>query len=67
MGRRSVFYSFYFKKDSWRVSQVRNIGVVDASILLSDHDWEEVARGGDKAIQAWIDSQMRFGRGQRRT
>lgn len=25
---RKVFYSFYYKRDNWRVAQVRNMGVV---------------------------------------
>lgn len=26
---RKVFYSFHFAPDSWRASQVRNIGIVE--------------------------------------
>lgn len=55
---RKVFYSFHYKPDHWRVSQVRNMGVVEGQPLLSDHDWEEVEKGGDKAIEKWIDDQM---------
>ena len=29
--KRRVFYSFYYKEDSWRASQVRNIGVVEGN------------------------------------
>jgi hypothetical protein len=35
------------------------MGVVEGSPLLSDNEWEEVERGGDTAIQAWIDEQMK--------
>ncbi|MEI7706637.1 MAG: TIR domain-containing protein [Chlorobium sp.] len=55
---RRVFYSFHYKPDSWRASQVRNIGVVEGNKPASDNDWESVKRGGDKAIQKWIDDQL---------
>lgn len=55
---RKVFYSFHYKADGWRVSQVRNMGVVEGSQLLNDNDWEKVKKGGDKAIQSWIDGQL---------
>jgi hypothetical protein len=55
---RKVFYSFHYDGDRDRVAQVRNMGVVEGSPIASDNDWEQIKRGGDKAIQAWIDSQM---------
>jgi hypothetical protein len=55
---RQVFYSFHYEGDAWRVSQVRNMGVVDENSAVSDNDWETVKRGGDAGIQRWIDSQM---------
>jgi Thoeris protein ThsB, TIR-like domain len=55
---RRVFYSFYFKQDSHRVSQVKNMGVVEGQPLLSSNDWEEVKKGGDKAIEEWIAKEM---------
>ncbi len=58
MGRK-VFYSFHYDDDNWRVSQIRNMGVVDENIALADNDWEEIKKGGDKAIQSWIDSQIK--------
>ena len=56
---RKVFYSFHYKPDHWRVGQVRNMGVVEGQPLLSDHDWEEVEKDGDKAIEKWIDEEMK--------
>lgn len=56
---RKVFYCFHYQADGWRVSQVRNMGVVEGSPLLSDNEWEKVERGGDTAIRAWIDEQMK--------
>ena len=55
---RNVFYSFHYAKDAWRASQVRNMGVVDGNTPIRDNDWEEVKKGGDKAIQKWIDEQL---------
>lgn len=55
---RKVFYSFYYKPDNWRASQVRNIGVIEGNSPVSDNDWEQITRGGDSAIQNWIDGQM---------
>lgn len=55
---RRVFYSFHYKPDNWRVSQVRNIGAIEANKPASDNDWETVTQGGDKAIEKWIADQM---------
>lgn len=55
---RRVFYSFHYIPDNWRASQVRNIGVVDGNQAATDNDWETVKRGGDAAIERWIDGQM---------
>lgn len=55
---RNAFYSFHYVPDNWRASQVRNMGVVESNRPASDNDWETVKKGGDKAIQKWIDDQM---------
>lgn len=55
---RRVFYSFHYVKDNWRASQVRNIGVVEGNEPVKDNDWETVKRGGDKAIEKWINDQL---------
>lgn len=55
---RRVFYSFHYKPDNWRASQVRNIGVVEGNTPVSDNNWEAVKKGGDTAIQKWIDDQL---------
>jgi hypothetical protein len=59
---RRAFYSFHFDADNWRASQVRNIGVIEGNAPASDNDWESVKKGGDAAIQRWIDDQL-AGRG----
>ncbi len=55
---RNVFYSFHYHPDAARAAQVRNMGVVDGNKPAADNDWETVTKGGDKAIQNWIDGQM---------
>lgn len=55
---RQIFYSFHYLPDNWRASQVRNMGVVEGNQPASDNDWETVKRGGDAAIQRWIDGQL---------
>lgn len=56
---RRVFYSFHYKPDNWRASQVRNIGALEGNQPANDNDWEEVTGGGDEAIKKWISDQMR--------
>jgi hypothetical protein len=58
MMARKTFYSFHYVPDNWRVSQIRNIGVVEGNPSASDHDWEAVKKGGDTAIKKWIDGQL---------
>lgn len=55
---RRVFYSFHYVPDNWRASQVRNIGAVEGNQPAKDNDWEAITKGGDKAIEKWIDDQM---------
>jgi hypothetical protein len=55
---RRVFYSFHYKPDNSRAAQLRNMGVVDGNVPVSDNDWETVTKGGDKAIEKWIDNQL---------
>lgn len=56
---KRVFYSFHYKPDNWRVSQVRNIGAVEDNKPSSDNDWETVTDKGDEAISNWIAEQMK--------
>lgn len=56
---RRVFYSFHYQFDNWRVQQVMNMGAIEGQPLLSSQAWEDVAKGGDAAIQKWIDEQMK--------
>lgn len=56
----AVFYSFHYDRDSWRVQQVMNMGVVEGQPLLNSQDWEAVKRRGDQAIENWIEEQMKY-------
>lgn len=55
---RKAFYSFHYKPDNWRASQVRNMGIVEGNNPVSDNDWETVTKGGDAAIEKWIADQL---------
>lgn len=55
---KRVFFSFHYEPDAWRVSQVRNAGVVEGNVPVSDNDWHSVTQKGDAAIQTWIDDQL---------
>jgi hypothetical protein len=55
---RKVFFSFYYAGDGWRASQVRNMGAIEGNAPCSDNDWEQVKKGGDKAIEKWISDQL---------
>ena len=37
-----------------RVSQIRNIGVIEGNCPVSDNEWEEVKKGGESAIKQWM-------------
>lgn len=58
--KRQVFYSFHYKLDCWRSSQVRNIGVVEGNKPAPDNDWEQITNAGDDAIKKWINEQMKY-------
>lgn len=55
---RKCFFSFHYKPDNARASQVRNIGVIEGNQPAPDNDWESVKNGGDDAIRKWIATQM---------
>lgn len=41
--KRQVFFSFHYNRDSWRASQVRNMGKVDGNSTFSDNDGKRFA------------------------
>ena len=58
--KRQVFYSFHYKNDVRRVSQVRNIGALEDNKPVSDNEWEEVKRKGGDNIKKWINDNMNY-------
>jgi len=58
--KRQVFYSFHYTGDCWRASTVRNIGAIEGNKPAPDNDWETITKGGDSAIQKWINEQMKY-------
>lgn len=57
---KSVFYSFHYDNDAWRVQQIINLGALDGQTILNSQDWEAVKRQGDAAIEKWINEQMGY-------
>ncbi|MFA5158593.1 MAG: TIR domain-containing protein [Patescibacteria group bacterium] len=57
--KRQVFYSFHYKPDCWRASQVRNIGAIEGNKPAPDNDWETISRTDD-GIKKWIKDQMQY-------
>ncbi len=55
---RRVFYSFHYKPDNWRASQVRNMGVIEGNRPCTDNEWETITGSGDKAIKKWRAEQL---------
>ncbi len=55
---RKAFFSFHYKPDNWRASQVRNMGVIEGNPPCSDNDWEKITQGGDEKIKKWIAEQL---------
>lgn len=58
--KRQVFYSFHYDNDVFRVQQIRNIGALEDNKPVSANDWETVKKGGNKAIEKWIDDNMKY-------
>lgn len=55
---RRVFTSFHYVPDNWRANQIRNMGKLEGNSIATTNKWEEVTRGGSKAIQEWIDDNI---------
>lgn len=62
MAKIPVFYSFHFDNDVMRVQLVRNIGTIEGNAQTSPNEWEKLKRAGDKAVQNWIDQNMKYKR-----
>lgn len=59
---RRVFFSFYYERDVWRASQIRNSWVTkpdrQAAGFFDKAEWEEVKRKTDPEIKKWINKQL---------
>lgn len=56
----AVYFSFHYKRDSWRVQQVLRMGALEGQPLLSGQAWEQVKRQGRATIEKWIADQMLY-------
>ena len=59
MAKRQIFYTFHFDNDVFRVQQIRNMGALEENKPVSPNEWEEVKRGGEAAIERWIEDNMK--------
>lgn len=57
---KSVFFSFHYARDAWRVQQVANMGALEGQPILNSQDWEQVKRRGEASIKKWISDQMAY-------
>lgn len=60
---RRVFFSFHYERDNFRANQVRQSWVTkpdrEEAGYIDSADWEKLKRKGDKAIERWIDDQLK--------
>ena len=56
----AVFYSFHYARDYWRVQQIMQMGALEGQTILKPQAWEDVKRQGDRAIENWIDGEMKY-------
>lgn len=59
---QSVFFSFDYDRDNWRVQQVQQMGAIEGGAAFTPQDWEKVRRNSDEAITKWIADQMAYTR-----
>lgn len=62
MAKVPVFYSFHFGNDVMRVQQIRNIGSIEGNAPTTPNEWETLKRTGKKAVENWIDQNMKYKR-----
>jgi hypothetical protein len=59
---RRVFFSFHYKNDVWRASQVRNSWVTqgrEAAGFIDSAEFEKIKGKGDFAVKNWINEQLK--------
>lgn len=60
---RKVFFSFHFKRDTWRAGQVRNCDLLadeDEYGVIDSVEWEKIEQQGDAVIERWINDQLKY-------
>lgn len=57
---KSVFFSFHYDRDAWRVQQIIQMGALEGQTILNAQKWEEVKRQGTAAVEKWIEDQMAY-------
>ncbi len=58
---RTVFFSFHYQRDIWRVNQIRNIPNVIGNAAAGFRDaslWEEAKRKGDDEVKRMINKAL---------
>ncbi len=60
MRKKSVFFSFHYSNDVFRVQLIRNIGAIDKNTLVNPNEWEKIKLLGDRSIENWIDNNMKY-------
>ena len=56
----AVFYSFHYEGDYARAQQILQMGAIEGQRILNAQEWESVKRSGKRAIENWIDDQMKY-------
>ncbi|MDY4283709.1 TIR domain-containing protein [Xanthomonas sp. LF06-19] len=59
---RSVFFSFHYQRDIWRVNQIRNLDEIVGCAAAGFRDaslWEEAKKKGDAEIKKMIDDGLK--------
>lgn len=59
---KSVFYSFHYRRDVFRVQLIRNISALEGQPELKPQEWEQVKARGDAEVKRWIDKEMSYKR-----
>jgi hypothetical protein len=58
---RTVFFSFHYQRDIWRVNQIRSIPNITGNAAAGFKDaslWEEAKKKSDDAIKSMIDKAL---------
>lgn len=59
---RKVFFSFHYKRDVWRVNQVRNSWVTKEDIedagYIDASEFEKIEKQGENVVKRWINEQL---------